>query len=80
MAGEPRQAIERLPDRVQTSERDFQRTLLLGLAGDLINPLAQLQIGAAKRLFRRQSAAVPRTASLAMAFDEASFRQLVRWR
>ena len=51
MAGQPRQAIERLADRVQAGECDFQRTLLLGLAGDLINPVAQLQIGAAERLF-----------------------------
>jgi hypothetical protein len=51
MASQPRQAIERLADRVQAGECDFQRTLLLGLAGDLINPVAQLQIGAAQRLF-----------------------------
>jgi hypothetical protein len=49
MAGQPRQAIERLADRVQADERDFQRTLLLGLAHDLINSVAQLEIGAAER-------------------------------
>ena len=51
---QPRQAIERLTDRVQPGERDFQRTLLLGLSGNLINAVAQLEIGAAQRLFRRQ--------------------------
>jgi hypothetical protein len=54
MAGEPRQAIKRLPDRVQSGERNFQRALLLGLAGDLIDPVAQLQIGAAERFLRGQ--------------------------
>ena len=49
MASQSRQAIERLANRVQAGERDFQRTLLLGLAGDLINSVAQLEIGAAER-------------------------------
>ena len=54
MAGQPRQAIECLADRVEAGERDLERTLLLGLSRDLINPVAQLEIGAAERLFRRQ--------------------------
>ena len=60
MAGQPRQAIERLADRVQPGERDLERTLLLGLARDLINPVAQLEIGAAERLLRWAIAPAPR--------------------
>ena len=51
MAGEPREAIEGLAERIEAGERDLQRTLLLGLSRDLINPIAQLEIGGAERLF-----------------------------
>ena len=54
MAGQSGQAIECLADRIEPGERDFERTLLLGLSRDLINPVAQLEIGAAERLFRWQ--------------------------
>jgi hypothetical protein len=53
VAGEPSQAIERLADRIQSGECDFQGALLLGLSRDLIDAIAQLEIGAAERLLRR---------------------------
>ena len=82
MAREPRQAIQCLTDGVEPGERDPERTLLLGLSCDLINPVAQLEIGAAERLFRWQQRQRRRAAgpSFAMAFTEPSLRQLVRWR
>jgi hypothetical protein len=87
IAGQSGEAVERLADRVQAGEGDLERILLLGLARDLINSVAQLKIGAAERLslslslsMASASAAMPRAASLAMAFDEPSFKQLVRWR
>jgi hypothetical protein len=51
MAGQPRQSIERLADGIEPGERDLERALLLGLAHDLINPVAQLKIGATQSLF-----------------------------
>ena len=54
MAGQPGQAIECLTDGIEPGQRDLERALLLGLARDLINPVAQLEIGAAERLFRWQ--------------------------
>ena len=43
MAGQSGQAIECLTDGIEPGERDPERTLLLRLAGDLINPVAQWQ-------------------------------------
>ena len=54
MAGEPRQAIECLTDGIEPGQRDLERALLLGLSRDLINSVAQLEIGAAERLLRGQ--------------------------
>jgi len=48
------QAIERLADGIEPGQRDSQRALLLGSARDLINPVAQFEIGVAQRLFRGQ--------------------------
>jgi len=47
MAGQPGQAIECLTDGIEPGQRDLERALLLGLSRDLINPVAQFEIGAA---------------------------------
>ena len=54
MPGQSRQAIEGLADGIETRNGNPERSLLLGLRHDLINAGAQLEIGAAERLFRRQ--------------------------
>ncbi len=46
VAGQSGQAIECLTDRVQAGERNFQRALLFGLSCNLVDTVAQLEIGA----------------------------------
>jgi hypothetical protein len=50
IASQPGQAIECLTDGIKPRQRNLERALLLGLARDLINPVAQLEIGGAERL------------------------------
>ena len=47
VARQSRQAVEGVAHRVQPRQRNRQRTLLLGLAHDLIDPVAQVEIGPA---------------------------------
>ena len=54
VSGQPRQAIEGLAERIQPRDGDRERSLLLGLRYDLINPGPQVEIGAAECLFRWQ--------------------------
>ena len=54
MPSEASEAVEGLSQRIEPGDRDRQRSLLLSLCHDLIDPIAQLEIGAAERLFRRQ--------------------------
>jgi hypothetical protein len=82
MTGEPRQAVERLPDRIQAGERDLERALRFRLTCDPVDPLLELRIGlpSSSRVGRQATAAVPRAVSFMMAFDEASLRQFARFR
>src|SRR5215471_5405878 len=51
----PRQAIQRMSDRVKACNRDRERALLLCLSDNLVDPRLQFKIGVIQGLFRRQT-------------------------
>ena len=58
-ARKPRQTVEGMADRVEPGDRNRQRALLLGLGYDLVDPLPQSEVGAAKVSLDGRSAMPP---------------------